>query len=462
MEKNLTTGLKKSISLWGAMSLVIGTVIGSGIYSVPASVLASTGTPTNALFAWLVGGIITIFSALTVAEIATIFSTDGGIVTYMREAYGKMASALTTWVFAIIYYPAILAVLAIVAGDYTRALFNLPAELNGFPINVLIGMGAILFILLVNILSTKLSSQFQIVASFAKLLPIIALSIAGIAFAFQNDTAVNFTQIASGATPLTVATFGTAVASTLFAYEGWIGVGAIAGEMKNPQRDLMRSIVIGVFIVIIAYVLMNLTYFFSMSPDQILASEALGSDVATLLLGSTGSRLVTLAIAISLFGSLNAYSMIASRFFLQAAKDREIPCSRFLDKVHPKTATPIRALLVVVILSFIFIFSNSFNFLLDIIVTASWIIYAAIIFAVFRFRKTHSHIERSFKVPFYPVVPALAFVSAIYIIASKFIPSIMSLTTSQPDYTAIITFIIFALGIVMYVPVSRYYINDKK
>lgn len=457
MKKTQTSSLKKTISLWGAMSLVIGTVIGSGIYSVPASVLASTGTPMNALFAWIAGGIITIFSALTVAEIASIFPEEGGIVTYMREAYGKVASALTTWVFAIIYYPAVLAVLSIVAGDYTRAIFDWPSEINGFPVNVLIGMGVLVFILAINIISTKLSSQFQIFASFAKLLPIIVLSIAGIAFAFQNDTAVNFSQIASGSTPLTIATFGAAIASTLFAYEGWIGVGAIAGEMKNPKRDLMPSIVIGVTIVIAAYILMNLTYFFVMSPDQILASGALGSDVATLLIGATGSRLVTLAIALSLFGSVNAYSMIASRFFFQAAKDREIPFSRTLDVLNPKTSTPVRALAVVIGLSFIFIFSNSFNFLLDIIVTASWVIYAAIIFAVFRFRSTHAHVERSFTVPLYPVLPLLAFVAAIYVIGSKFVPSLLSLGSTTPDFSAMITLIIFALGLIIYLPVSRYY-----
>ncbi|MGL6248879.1 MAG: APC family permease [Culicoidibacterales bacterium] len=457
MKKTQTSSLKKTISLWGAMSLVIGAVIGSGIYSVPASVLANTGTPTNALFAWVIGGIITIFSALTVAEIASIFPENGGIVTYMREAYGKVASSLTTWVFAIIYYPAVLAVLSIVAGDYTRAIFDWPSEINGFPVNLLIGMTVLICILLINILSTKMSSRFQILASFAKLLPIIILSIAGIFFAFQNDTAVNFSQIATTSQPLTVATFGAAIASTLFAYEGWIGVGAIAGEMKNAQRDLMRSIVIGVAIVIGAYILMNVTYFLVMTPDQILASGALGSDVATLLLGTTGSRLVTLAIAISLYGSLNAYSMIASRFFFQAAKDREIPFSRALDVLNPKTSTPVRALVVVIGLSFIFLFSNSFNFLLDIIVTASWVIYAAIIFAVFRFRKTHAHVERTFKVPFYPVLPLLAFVAAIYVILSKFIPSILSLGSATPDFSAIITFIIFAIGLIIYLPVSRHY-----
>lgn len=461
MNQSKKVEFKKSITLWGATSLVIGTVIGSGIYSVPASVLAGTGSPINALLAWLVGGIITIFSALTVAEIAGIFPEEGGIVTYMREAYGKVASALTTWVFAIIYYPAVLAVLSIVAGDYTRALFSWPETVNGFPVNVLIGLGTLAFILIINIISTKLSSRFQIFASFAKLLPIIVLSIAGILFAFQNDTAVNFSQVASGATPLTIATFGTAVAATLFAYEGWIGVGAIAGEMKNPQRDLIRSIVIGVAVVIVAYVLMNVTYFFVMSPDQILGSAALGSDVATLLLGATGSRLVTLAIAVSLFGSVNAYSMIASRFFFQAAKDREIPLSRALDKLNPKTATPVRALIAVMLLAVLFIFSNSFNFLLDIIVTASWIIYAAIILSVFRLRKSHAHIERKFKVPFYPYLPALAFIAAVYIVVSKLFASITSLGTGTPDLSAVFTLIIFTLGFIIYIPVSKYYQNEQ-
>lgn len=461
MKKQENTSLKKTISFWGSISIVIGTVIGSGIYSVPSTVLASTGTPTTALLAWLVGGLITIFSALTVAEIAGIFPEEGGIVTYMREAYGKMASAITTWVFAIIYYPATLAVLAIVAGDYTRALFDLPETFNGLPLNVIIGMGALGFILLVNIISTKLSSRFQIVAMFAKLLPIIVLAIAGVVYAFQSDLAVNFSTVATGVAPVTVATFGTAVASTLFAYEGWIGVGAIAGEMKNPQKDLMRSIVIGVFVVIIAYVLMNVTYFLVMTPDQLLGSSALGNDVATLLIGSVGSRFVTLAIVISLFGSLNGFSMIASRFFYQAARDREIPFSRTIDHLNVKTATPVRALMVAIGLACFFILSNSFNFLLGIIVTASWVIYAAIIFAVFRLRKTHAHIERSFKVPFFPYLPILAFISAIYIIVSKFVPSIMSLGTATPDLTAIITIVIFALGFVMYIPVSRYY-SDKK
>ena len=297
--------LKKSVTALEAAAIVIGMVIGSSIFLKPSIVLKSAGTASMSILAWVAGGIITLASALTVAELAAAIPKEGGLYTYLSDLYGNVWGFLLGWVQTIISYPASVAAQAIAFSTY--ACFFIPNLSNNIMEQKLLGIGVLLFILIMNIIATKCGGVIQTLATFGKLIPIAAI----IAVGLISNAAPGFSGI--HATTASNVSFGAAILGTLWAYDGWISVTNMAGELKNPAKTLPKVISIGLIFVIAVYVLFNLVIFKVLPHDAILATATPGGDAAEALFGKIGGTFLTIGILVSVFGALNGYFFSAPK-----------------------------------------------------------------------------------------------------------------------------------------------------
>lgn len=399
--------MKKTVNFIEALAIVVGMIIGSGIFLKPGIVLKDAGTPSLSLLAWAAGGVITLASALSIAEITSAIPKSGGLYTYLEELYGKPAGFLLGWVQTVVSYPASVAAQAIAFATYSG--FFLP--LNPLQ-QKLLAVSALAFILVMNILSTRYGGVIQTVATVGKLVPIVAI----IAFGLFSSAAPGYgglqTASASGAG------FGAAILGTLWAYDGWIGVTNMAGEVRKPAKTLPKVISLGVLFVMLVYIAFNLAIFKVLPFKTILASATPGADAAKALFGSGGGAFITAGIMVSTFGALNGYLMTAARVPQAMGEKGELPFSRFLGKVHPKLGTPANALLCQSVLAVIYIFSGTFNTLTDLLVFVLWIFFTMGVFGVFVLRKNTTLPQGSYRVPLYPVTPAVGVLGGLYILFS--------------------------------------------
>ncbi|HDK7162999.1 TPA: amino acid permease [Clostridium botulinum] len=402
--------LQKNLGLFDAIAIVIGMVIGSGIFFKPAIVFKNAGSPMLGILAWLAGGVITIASGLTVAEIAAAIPKTGGIFVYIKELYGEKFAFLLGWVQSIVYIPGSAAALSIILSIQITSFIPLTAIEQK-----VLAIAFIIFIMILNIISTKLVSKMQGVISIAKLIPIIAI----IALGFIKGTAKG--DILNISSSSTVSGFGAALLGTLWAYDGWISVGNMAGELKNPKKDLPRSIIIGLGTTIVVYVLINLALINIMPMGAIITSEKPASDVAVVLLGSTGAKIISAGILISIFGALNGYLMTGVRIPLAMSQDRSIPFSKYFSKVHEKSGTPVNAFIFETVLACLYVLSGSFNVLTDLVMFILWLFFTMAVAGIFILRTKFKHLDRSYKVPLYPLVPLIGIIGSGYIIISTLI-----------------------------------------
>ncbi|WP_040212333.1 APC family permease [Clostridium polynesiense] len=403
MEKST---LKKSITFIEALAIVVGMIIGSGIFLKPGIVLNNAGSPIRSLLAWIAGGVITLASALSVAEIASAIPKSGGLYIYLEELYGEVTGFLLGWVQAIISYPASVAAQAIAFATYAGFFISM----NGTQ-QKLLAIGILGFILAMNIISTKYGGIIQTLATIGKLIPVAAI----IAFGVLSKASPGFSAVEAS---VSSAGFGAAILGTLWAYDGWIGVTNMAGEIKNPEKNLPKVISMGVLFVIIVYALFNIAIFKVLPYEVIVSSKTPGADAAVALFGSGGAAFITAGIMVSVFGSLNGYLMTAARVPQAMGEKNQFPFSNVVGKVHPKLGTPANALILQSVLAVIYIFSGSFNTLTDLLIFVLWIFFTMGVFGVFILRKKRSDTKRAYKVPLYPVTPIIGISGGLYILIS--------------------------------------------
>lgn len=400
-------GLKRELGFMDAMLMVIGMVIGSGIFFRPASVIKNAGAPGLGVLAWVAGGLITMAAGLTVAEVAAAIPKTGGLFAYLKVLYGEKWAFLLGWVQTFIYVPGSVAGLAIYFSNQATAFVDFTKAQQ-----IMLAIGMILLVCFVNVLSTKFGGKLQVVFTIAKLIPIIVI----VLFGLLNGTAHSFTPISSSAS--TAAGFGAAMLGTLWAYDGWISVGNIAGELKNPARDLPRSIIIGLSIIILVYVLVNLAVLNILPTDVLTASKKPVSDAAVVLFGNSGGAFISAGIMISIFGALNGYLLAGARIPFAMGQSKLIPFSGFFGKVSKGRGTPANALIFESILAAVYALTGSADRLTDLAVFVLWIFFVMAVAGVFILRKNHKDMERPYKVPLYPVIPIIAIGGGLYILIS--------------------------------------------
>jgi APA family basic amino acid/polyamine antiporter len=400
--------LRADLGLISALSLVVGMVLGAGAFMKPPAVLAATGDFNFALAAWAIGGLVSISGGLTLCELGVMFPRTGGVFIYLEEIYGPKVAFLYGWMLTVVFGPAGVGALAGYFSSVFCLLFNIPESYSG-----VVCAGALGFVAFVNSVGVKEAGYLQTVATVCKLIPIILLTAFGL---FKGNGQVALFG-ASGGAIATTAPFSVALLATFFAYDGWAQVSSVAGEIKNPSKVLPRAIIGGVSFLILIYMSINIAMFKIFPVSEMVALGHNASSIAAQkMFGVIGGNLIAVGIMISILGGLNGYVMTLSRNTYIMGKRGQIFCSSILGKIDEDSKSPVNAIIMLVVSSYIYCRLLDADKLTDIAMFSIWIFYLLAFIGVFIARKSHAHIPRSYKVPLYPVIPLIAIGGALYVI----------------------------------------------
>ncbi|SCH37068.1 Serine/threonine exchanger SteT [uncultured Clostridium sp.] len=412
----MSNGLKKTLGLGTALSTVIGLVIGSGVFFKPQAIYTTTnGAPGLGIIAWIVGGIITIMAGLTAAEVSAAIPRTGGMMVYIEEIYGKKWGFLTGWMQTVLFFPGTIAAIAVIFAQQCAELFGYSA--TNMSIVLPIALGIIILLALLNNIGSSFGGAIQNIATIGKLLPLILIIIFG--FIKGNGGNSVFSPLVGPGVNASTA-MGQVLIATLFAYDGWINVGAIAGEMKNPGKDLPTAIVGGLSAVMAVYIIINLAYLRVADASELALVTSPATLVATRLFGDIGGKIITIGILISVFGTLNGYLLTGPRIPYTLARQNIIPGSKALSKVN-KGGSPTNSTWLVAILACIYALSGQFNLLTDLTVFIVWVFYVLTFIGVIKLRKDNPDLDRPYKVPLYPLIPIIAIVGGLFVIVNQLI-----------------------------------------
>ena len=400
--------LQKNLGAAAALSTVVGMVIGGGVFFKPQAVYEITGGgPGLGMIAWVLAGIMTITAGLTAAEVSAAIPKTGGMMVYIEEIYGKKLGFLTGWMQSVLFFPATIAAISVMFGQ--QAAILLGNESLVIPMTV----GVILLIGVLNTFGSKTSGAIQTVSTVCKLIPLVLIIVFGFIKGGGNNPIVQ-PLVAEGISPTGV--IGQLLVAILFAYDGWINVGAIAGEMKNPGKDLPKAIVGGLSLVMGVYVVINLAYLWVLPASELAKYASPASAVAEVLFGSIGGKIINVSILVSVFGCINGYLLTGPRITYTLGKQKTIPV--IFGKLN-KNDVPANATLLMAVLSALYALSGQFNLLSDLAMFAVWSFYVLTFIGVMKLRKTHPNLNRPYKVPLYPIIPLIAIFSGLFVVLNQ-------------------------------------------
>ena len=402
--------LQKNLGLSAALSTVIGMVIGGGVFFKPQAVYTLTGgAPGLGMIAWVIAGIITIAAGLTAAEISAAIPKTGGMMVYIEEIYGRKLGVLTGWMQCILFFPATSAALAVMFGSQSAGL------IGNQNLAIPITLGTILLISVLNTVSSKTSGIIQTVATVAKLLPLILIIIFGFIKGGGNNS-ITTPLVGNGISMGSV--IGQLLIAILFAYDGWINVGAIAGEMKNPGKDLPTAIVGGLTFVMAVYIVINVAYLWVLPASELATYDSPASAVAEVIFGPMGGKIITVGILISVFGAINGYLLTGPRILYTLGQQKSIPGYRYFGTLS-KSGVPAAATYIMGIISALYALSGQFNLLTDLSMFAIWSFYVLTFIGVILLRKNQPDLARPYKVPLYPVIPIIAIAGGLFVVINQ-------------------------------------------
>lgn len=406
MEQNQ---LKREISLFGAFSTVMGTVIGAGVFFKTASVVSFAQSSSLTIFAWILGGILTLCAGLTSAELATAIPKTGGAVKYIEYTYGKLPGFLLGWAQSVIYFPANIAALSIIFSTQFIHLFHLSSDFL-LPVALVTGLS----VTLINLLGTKAASNLQSFTLVIKIIPIALIVLVGLFM--PANVEVSVIPIKAGGDSGFIQALSGSLLATMFAYDGWLGVGAVAGEMKRPEKDLPKAIFLGLTFITFVYVLINFVFLKTLPIEQLSGNLNAASEASIHIFGSIGGKLVTIGILISVYGALNGYTLTGIRVPYALALDGMIPCSKQFQKLSKRFVVPYISGIFQFGIAAIMMFLGSFDLLTDMLIFVMWLFSLLIFSAVLILRKREPELNRPYKVPFYPVIPIIAIFGGLFIL----------------------------------------------
>jgi len=413
-------GLKRDLGVWSAASIVVGTVIGSGIFLVPNAMIKSTGSPLMVYAVWIAGGLLSLFGALSYAELAAALPQAGGEYVYLKEAYGPLWGFLYGWTQMWVAKSGSIATLAtgffIYLANFRPELEGvwtivpLPLGENGAPLEIrygqLLAIVVIALLAALNYVGVKVGGNVQVVVTLIKIALIGAIIVVGLGS--SAGTAANFrTSIpAAGG----IAGFFAALVAALWAYDGWNNVGMVASEVKHPQRNLPLALIAGTLAVIAIYLAANVAYFYVLSAAEVAATPRVAGAMMGRILGSRGAGAVSLAAMISIFAALNGSILSGSRVPFAMARDGLF--FRSIGYIHPTFRTPGVSIVALNLWAALLVLSGRYDQLYTYVIFASVILYgmATASVIVLRFRRPELH--RPYRTIGYPFVP-LAFVLGI-------------------------------------------------
>jgi len=414
MSDTETIQLRRVLGFWDIVSLVIGGVIGSGIFLVPKDMAAAVGSPLLIVAVWIAGGLLSFFGSLSFGELGAAMPEAGGVYVYLREAYGPVIAFLFGWtLFLVIDSGAIATLTVAFASKYLPYFFPISPLLQK-----IVCVSFILFLMIMNYIGVRSGANLQNVLTTIKLVGLVG--ICGVIFLFAKGNTANFVH-SGGAAPSggIVGAFGVALVASLWAYKGWEAATYSAGEIKNPQRNLPWGILTGTVLCVVLYVIAQLAYLYVLPAAEIAKSDRIAADAMNLVVGGIGATIISVIILFSIMGAANQNFVCSPRVYYAMAKDGGI-FSR-LAAVHPKFLTPHYSIIAISLWSIVLSLSGTFEQLFTYVIFGEWIFFGLTVGAVIVLRRKRPDMPRPYKTWGYPITPIIFILASLYIAVSALI-----------------------------------------
>src|SRR5580704_14727213 len=441
--------LRRDLGVWSAAAIVVGTVIGSAIFIVPRDMINNVGSPFMVFAVWIFGGMLSLFGALSYAELAAALPEAGGEYVYLREAYGPLWGFIYGWTQMWVAKSGSIATLAtgffIYLANFRPELEHvwvvvpLPLGDGGMPLQIrygqLLAMGVIGVLATINYFGVKVGGNVQVAATLVKVGLIVAIIVIGLGTGHGNVANYSTSIPAPGG----ITGFFAALVAALWAYDGWNNVSMVASEVQKPQRNLPLALIAGTLAVIVLYLLANLAYFYILPASAVGSTNRVAGEAMRRVLGSTGANAVSIAAMISIFAALNGSILSGSRVPFAMARDRLF--FRRVSYVHPQHRTPGVSILVLNAWACLLVLSGRYDQLYTYVIFASAILYGMATASVIVLRIRRPDMPRPYRTLGYPVVP-IAFVLGIACL-------IVSTLRSSPR-ESLLGLLLIALGLPFY------------
>ena len=409
--------LPRRLGLWSAVAVLVGSTIGSGIFRSPAGIAEKLPGPLPLLAIWLTGGLFALCGALTLAEVAGAFPRTGGVYVFIRESWGRLPAFLFGWAELILIRAAALGAISTTFSEYFIRVLGYDPSVEPYSTYVhYVAAAAILLTATFNYVGMKWGALVQNVTTLAKTGALLLIIVLALAIGLPRTGGYYTPAVPPGS--FSVASFGLALVSVLWVYDGWADVSFVGGEVQNPQRNLPRVLIYGTLIIIGLYLLANLAYLAVLPVAEIRHSRLVAADVADKLIGPAGVAFVSVAVMVSTFGTLNGSVMTGSRVLFAMAADGLL--FKPIAIVHKRFQTPAVAIVLEAVLGVIFVLAGNFEQLADTFVTAIVPFYALAVGSVFILRGRAGY-NPPFRVPGYPVVPAIFIVATILLLGNAIV-----------------------------------------
>lgn len=391
--------LGRKVTLLRGISIIVGTIIGAGIFISPKGILKHSGSVGMSLVVWIACGVLSLFGALCYAELGTCIKKSGGHYTYIMEAFGPQVAFVRLWVDLIAIRPAAMAVISLAFGQYILEPLFMPCSIPPMAVKLATAIG-ITSVIYLNSMSVTWTARIQILLTISKLLAIATIIVPGMYQLFKGETknfenAFELSNVQLSGMPL-------AFYSGMYAYAGWFYLNFVTEEVDNPEKTVPLAICISMAIVTSCYVLTNVAYYTVMSAEELLASQAVAVTFAERLLGNF-SIAVPVFVAMSCFGSMNGGLFALSRMFYVASREGQLP--EVLSMIHVRRHTPLAAVLILYPMTILQLFVGDIYSLLNFMSFLRWLFIGVVVLGLIYLRYTKPELPRPFKVPlFIPVV----------------------------------------------------------
>lgn len=420
--------LPRRLGVWSAAAVLVGSAIGSGIFRVPSAVAAGVGSVGAIILVWIIGALVALFGALTLAELASIYPRTGGIYVFLKETYGPIPAFLFGWTELLVIRPSALGAIAMIFAEYLRVF--VPLGDGGVRV---VAATAIVLLALANIRSVTWGAAVQNASTVAKVAALVGLALA--AFIWGDGSAGALAEPMTFA-PLSWGGFGVALIAVLWAYDGWADLTFMAGEVRDPGRTLPRALLGGTLTIVLIYLAVNMAYLYVLPVGEMADSRLVASDAAGKVFQAAGASIVAAMVMVSAFGALNGSTMTGPRIFFAMADDGLF--FRPIAAVHSRYQTPYMAIGLAAALGVIYVSVRTFEQLADAFILGIWPFYLLAVAAVFILRRRHPDLERPYRTVGYPVVPIVFMLASLAMLLNALI--------RQPG-TTLISFGVIAAGV---------------
>ncbi|KAK6641603.1 hypothetical protein RUM44_013318 [Polyplax serrata] len=437
--------LKRRLGLFSGVALIVGTMIGSGIFVSPSGLLIRTGSVGMSFVIWVACGLLSLLGALAYAELGTMNTSSGAEYAYFMDAFGPMPAFLFSWVSTLVLKPSQMAIICLSFAKYAVEAFVTECDPPEMAVKV-VSVMAIVIILFINCYSVNLATGVQNVFTAAKLVAILIVILGGWYKLFQGNTQ-HLENVFHGST-FSFGNIATAFYTGLWAYDGWNNLNYVTEEIKNPSKNLPMSIAIAIPLVTMCYVLINISYLTVMSAAEMIESEAVAVTFGNRILGVM-AWLIPLSVTVSTFGSANGTLFAAGRLCFAASREGHL--MNILSYVHIRRFTPAPGLIFHSLIAVAMVLSGTIDSLIDFFSFTAWIFYGGAMLALIVMRFTKPDHPRPYKVPI--IIPIVVLIISLYLIVAPIID------VPQIEYLYAALFIVG--GLVFYIPFVYYGIHCK-